>query len=284
MHRILQAIDDNAGICLLTGEAGTGKSLLAHCLTERLESKLRTAFLANAHFAKRADALQAILFDLGLPYEGKSEQELRLAVTDALLQSFARGQSTLLVVDEAQSLSIDVLEELRALLNLECGAGRALHIILAAQLGWTATLQQPALAAFKQRLAVHAQITPFSKHEVTEYLRHLLTLAGAHTGDLFTPEAAEVLADMAHGVPRVINQLAHQAMRWAHECGARSVDVEAVTEAHSLMACSLSAAEGTESSPANDLQTESKHIAIKPTSKRGRRPSAPTPELKRRSA
>ena len=127
LARLLQGLADGEGVLLLTGDPGTGKTLLCHCLAERLGEERPTIFLTNSHFAHRAALFQALLFDLSLPYEGRGEQEMRLALTDHLLKTYAKGRSTVLLVDKAHHLSADLLEELRLLGNLEARAGKALR-------------------------------------------------------------------------------------------------------------------------------------------------------------
>src|SRR5208337_4845199 len=98
---------------------GMGKTLLCHRFLERLGTEPITAFLTNSHVGDRAGLLQALLFELSLPHQGRSEQEMRLALTECLLQNFQSGRRTLLLIDEAQHLGVDHLEELRLLGNLE---------------------------------------------------------------------------------------------------------------------------------------------------------------------
>src|SRR5262249_23871086 len=133
LQRLLIALEDDEGIVLLSGEPGTGKTLLCHCLLERLGTGVTSAFLPLGRAGDRAGLLQAILSDLSLPYVGRSEQDARLALTDFLLNNFAGGKKTVLVMDEAQHLGPDLLEELRLLGNLEARQGKAVQIVLAAQ-------------------------------------------------------------------------------------------------------------------------------------------------------
>src|SRR6266849_4032474 len=148
---LLTAVQDLEGIGLLTGAPGTGKTLLCHRLLERLGPEVDNAFLANSHLANRTALLQSILFDLSQPYQGLSEQELRLALMDQLLKTYEAGRRTVLVVDEAQHLNVDLLEELRLLGNLEAKHGRALQVVLVAQPGLLETLSRPETAGFRQR-------------------------------------------------------------------------------------------------------------------------------------
>src|SRR5438105_332146 len=110
LTRLVQAMQAEQGVAILCGAAGTGKTLLCHCLLERLQPAPITIFLTNSHFGSRAAFLQAILYDLGKPYEGRGEQELRLAVTEEILNTFASGKYTLIILDEAQNLSAELLE------------------------------------------------------------------------------------------------------------------------------------------------------------------------------
>ncbi|HZT83559.1 MAG TPA: AAA family ATPase [Gemmataceae bacterium] len=235
LARLAQAVADDEGLALLTGDPGTGKTLLCHKVLERLGPDAATAFLTNSHVGSRAGLLQAVLFDLGLPHEGRSEQEMRLALTDFLLTNFAAGRRAVLVVDEAQHLTPDLLEELRLLGNLEAPEGKALQAVLVGQPALLETLRQPGLAAFAQRLAVRVRVEPLSFEEAADYLLHQLRAAGGRPEAILSGEAVELLARGAHGVPRLLNQAAHQALALAHDAGARQVDAEAALEALALL-------------------------------------------------
>src|SRR5262245_58524714 len=133
IDRLARALDDGEGMLLLTGGPGTGKTLLAQKLLERLGPEVETALVTNGHLASRSGLIQAILYDLGQPYHGRSEQELRLALTDHLLQTYQAGKRTVLVIDEAHHLSADLLEELRQLGNLEARGCQAVQVVLVGQ-------------------------------------------------------------------------------------------------------------------------------------------------------
>jgi type II secretory pathway predicted ATPase ExeA len=231
LARIQQAIVDDEGLILLTGEPGTGKTLLCHCLLERLGSGTASALLTNSHFPDRAGLLQAVLYDLSLPYQGLGEQDLRLALTDYLLKNCQEGRRTVLVVDEAHHLAPDLLEELRLLGNLEAKSSKAIQVVLAGQPILEKTLRRPELAAFNQRAVVRARLGPFDVHEAADYLVHQLRTAGGRPENIVTDEALEVVARGAKGVPRVLSQAAHQALVLAHSAGAEMVDAEVALEA-----------------------------------------------------
>jgi general secretion pathway protein A len=238
-----QALADGEALALLSGDAGLGKTLLCHCLLGRAGAA-RCAFVTNSHLADRAALFQGVQYELGLPYQGRTEQELRLALTDDLLTHAADHGPTLLVVDDAQHLSADLLEELRLLLNLEGPQGRALQVVLAGQPGLLATLEAPALASLRQRLAARARLEPLTAEEAADYLLHHLRAVSDSPAQLLTGEALEILAKGARGVPRLLSQSAHQALALACRAGAREVDAEAALEA--LAALGLEAVEEAE--------------------------------------
>src|SRR5262249_36227555 len=194
LQRLLNALADDEGIVLLSGEPGTGKTLLCHCLLERLGTGVTSAFLPHGRAGDRAGLLQAILSDLSLPYAGRSEQDARLALTDFLLNNFAGGKKTVLVVDEAQHLGPDLLEELRLLGNLEARQGNAVQIVLAAQPALFATLGRGELSSLSQRLAIRAAVEPLNVTEAADYIVHRIRTAGGQPDDVLTEEARELLA------------------------------------------------------------------------------------------
>ncbi len=233
--RLLGGLADGEGVLTLTGAPGTGKTLLCHCLLERLGSGKNIAFLTNGRAGSRAGLLQAILYDLSLPYEGRGEQELRLALTEHLLKSYEEDRSTLLILDEAQDLTPDLLEELRLLGNLESRSGKAVQVVLVGHPTLMQTLRRPELAALWQRVAVRAEVEPLPLQEAADYLLHHVRVAGGKPERLFADEALELLSRQTGGVPRLLNQAAHQALRLAAEADAGQVDAEAALEALAML-------------------------------------------------
>jgi type II secretory pathway predicted ATPase ExeA len=225
------ALCADEGLILLTGSAGVGKTLVLHRVLSRHETGRSVVLLTNTHCASRADLLQAILFDLGLTYQGLSEQELRLKLTDHLLTTFRAGQPTLLLIDEAQHLSVGQLEELRLLGNLESSEGKALQVLLCSLPSLRDTVQLPGLASLRQRLAVQAHIAALDVHEAVDYLLHQVRIVGGRPERLFTAEALELCACATQGVPRVLNQVAYAALHLAYAAGVMQVDAELLLEA-----------------------------------------------------
>jgi type II secretory pathway predicted ATPase ExeA len=235
LQRLLRALADGEGLVLLTGAPGLGKTLLCHCLLERLGSDVTSAFLTHGRFGSRAGLLQALLYDLSQPHEGRNEQEARLALTDYLLKSFTAGKKVALVIDEAHHLGGDLLEELRLLGNLEARQGKAVQLVLAAQPTLLTTIARPDLACLSQRLAVRAAVEPMNVQESADYLLHQVRVAGGRPEEVIGQESLELLAQGTHGVPRLLNQAAHEALTLAASAGVRPVDAEAALEALALL-------------------------------------------------
>ena len=231
LNHLRRALDDDEGVILLTGEAGTGKTLVARRLLEELDENTRCVLLTNSHVSRNGDLLQAILFDLGIPYQGLTEQVARLAVTESCLEFYREEGKTLIVVDEAHHLAVDVLEELRLLSNLEGKDGKAVQVLLVALPEIEATLEKQALVALRQRLTVRARLDPLDPEESADYLRHQVRAVGGKPEKLFGEDVLDILGHASGGVPRLLNQAAHLAFVLADEAGQSQVDAEAAVEA-----------------------------------------------------
>jgi type II secretory pathway predicted ATPase ExeA len=218
-------------VTLIDGPPGIGKSLVARRWLECLPTAVPRVVLPNNHAARPADLLQAVLFDLNQPYQGLTEQELRLAVTDRLLAGADSGHPTVLVIDEAQHLTPASLEELRLLGNIEVGGAAALFTLLVAQPALRDMLRQPANEAIAQRIAARAEVGQLTNDESATFLRHQVKAAGGDPERVFDEDAITALVGACCGVPRVLNQAAGLAVELATAAGAELVDVEAALEA-----------------------------------------------------
>lgn len=214
-------VNEGEGIGVLIGPPGSGKTLLCHMLLDALSSAFSSVLLTNMHDQSVTALLQAILYDLGLPYEGKSEQELRLALSDHLIARFSEGSRTLIFVDEAQNLSIDQIEELRLLTNLEGRHEKAVQVLLFGQSSLTDKLEDVRMEAFRQRVSVVAALGPLDAEQAVEYIRALIANAGGSADSIFTANALCEICERSEGLPRRINQLCHRSLllAFAHESG-----------------------------------------------------------------
>jgi general secretion pathway protein A len=250
-----QGLADGEGILLMTGAPGTGKTLAGQVLLDRLGDGVVSAFLTNSHLPDRTSLFQAILYDLRLPYADRGEQVLRLRVTEQLLKNCAEDRHTLLIIDEAQHLSADLLEELRLLTNLEAGSRKAVQVVLIGQPTILTTVEQPALAGLHQRLAVRCTLEPLGIQEASDYLLHHLRQAGADPEHVLDESAIEVLVRGCGGVPRRLNQAAHQALMLADLGDLRCVDAEAALEALATLGLSAEEAGGDGPPVAGSIET-----------------------------
>ncbi len=219
-------------VVLIDGPHGVGKTLVARKWLEHLLPDVPRVVVPNARAERPAELLQAILFDLAKPYQGLGEQELRLAVTGHLLDFAMAGSfPTVLLLDEAQHLSLAVLEELRLLGNLETRRGAALFAVLVAQPTLRDSFGHAAYEPFAQRVGMRAAIEPLTTSESADYVQHQLRAAGGEPEKVVSDDAVALLAMACHGVPRALNRAAALALELAAGAGAEQVDVEAVLEA-----------------------------------------------------
>jgi general secretion pathway protein A len=235
-HTLLQCfLADGDGFALVLGAAGSGKTLLGHRLLDSLQAEHQPIFLTNSHAQSVAGLFQTILYDLSLPYVGLTEAELRLNVTDFLMQRFAEGDRTLLLVDEAQHLTAEQLEELRLLTNLESRRRKALQVVLLAQPRLAHAIDRPELEPLAQRIAVSVRLAPFTQDETAEYIHTQMERAGDAGGSVFSAESIAEIFEHSGGVPRRINQIAHRAMLLAFAQQIGSIDADLVALAAEQM-------------------------------------------------
>lgn len=220
---------------LIDGAVGVGKSIVARKWLDDLLPDVPRALLPNARAERPADLLQAILFDLGKPYQGLTEQELRLSLTGHLLDAAAGGFPTVLVIDEAQHLGSAALEELRLLGNLESRTGPVTFAVLVAQPALREALRRPRSALVADRVAVRCTVEALAPDESSAYLRHRVRAAGGDPAKVLDEGAVALLASACAGVPRVLNRAAGLAFELGAEAGAEVIDVEAALEALSRL-------------------------------------------------
>ncbi len=215
---------------LIDGTPGTGKSLVVRIWLDDLLPDVPRVFIPSARASSPTELLQAILFDLGKPYQGLTEQELRLAVTEHLLAASSSGFPTVVVLDEAQHIGLAALEELRLLGNLETRQGSVVFAVLAAQPTLRTQLQKPDHALIGDRIGVRCVIESLTVEESAAYLRHQVRAAGGDPVKLLDEEAMSLLASACAGVPRVLNRAANLAFELCAQAESEVVDVEAVLE------------------------------------------------------
>jgi general secretion pathway protein A len=226
-------LDREGGFVLLTGEVGTGKTTLTRTLIKRLPAHVRVAYVLNSTF-DAADVLASICQELGIKLPKSSKTSLTKNCVDALnadlIESHAEGKKTLVVIEEAQNLSPEVLEILRLLSNLETATHKLLHILLVGQPELLETLAQKDQRQLNQRVVARFHLLPLEKTDVANYVNHRLHHAGANRA-IFESSAMTALFKLTQGVPRLINLICHHAMLAAYATGTKTVSAKLVKAA-----------------------------------------------------
>jgi type II secretory pathway predicted ATPase ExeA len=211
MHAIDRAIRRAEGISLVVGPPGTGKSLLLAKVGESVAEDFKVALLSGARICTRRALWQSILVDLGQPYRGIDEAELRIAVAEIVRGLAASGSGLVILVDEAHTLPLRLIEELRLLANMPTPLP-AVHIVLAGPAALEERLGTPKMESFAQRIAVRSYLEPLDHAETVAYLRTQTKAAGLDWDTCFEPGCDDAVYSAADGVPRLMNQLCDQAI------------------------------------------------------------------------
>jgi general secretion pathway protein A len=203
------------GFVVMTGEVGTGKTLLVRCLLQLLNrNDVSYAYIFNSRLSP-IEFLQYVAGDFGLPTSGKNKGELLMELSNYLIARHLKKLTTVLVVDEAHHVSTEVLEEIRLLTNLETTQEKLLQILLVGQPELDEKLDSVELRQLKQRIALRSQLEPLSLDETRGYIHRRLELAGAtpEAAELLFPEAAiERIHRHSRGIPRLINTVSENAL------------------------------------------------------------------------
>lgn len=219
------------GFVVLTGEVGTGKTLLLRCLLRLLkESKdVAYAYLFNGRLSP-TEFLQYILSDFGLPASGKNKSDLLFDLGQFLVSRGSRKMTTVLIVDEAHHLSADILEEVRLLSNLETDDDKLLQIVLVGQPELDEKLDSVGLRQIKQRIAVRTQLGSLDAEEAERYIQQRLQIAGGslNPNPLFSAQTMAAVYRHSRGLPRLINTICDNALITAYARRLPSVTVDII--------------------------------------------------------
>ncbi|MBZ5683708.1 MAG: AAA family ATPase [Acidobacteriia bacterium] len=205
-------IQSRKGFVLLTGEVGTGKTTLINKLLEWLRlQQVATAFIFNSRL-NVPQFLDYMMADFGIPCDSRAKSQVLLRLYNWLLDRYRAGETAVLIVDEAQNLSDEVLEEIRMLTNLETFTEKLLQIVLVGQPELEQKLKQPQLRQLRQRLTLRAKTHPLTLDETKAYVQQRLRIAGSNGQQIFTPESLVSIHRYAAGIPRVINLLCEHCL------------------------------------------------------------------------
>ena len=205
-------IQSRKGFVLLTGEVGTGKTTLINKLLEWLRlQQVSTAFIFNSKM-NVTQFLDYMMADFGIPSDSRAKSQVLLRLYNWLLDRYRAGETAVLIVDEAQNLSDEVLEEIRMLTNLETFTEKLLQIVLVGQPELEHKLRQPQLRQLRQRLTLRAKTHALTLDETKAYVQQRLRIAGSNGHEIFEPDAVVSIHQYASGIPRVINLLCEHCL------------------------------------------------------------------------
>ena len=260
MSALTYGIDTRKGFLLLTGEVGTGKTTLLNRLLDWLRGRnVATAFVFNSHLNVN-QLFDFILNDFEIPCEERSQSLRQIRLNEWLLDRYREGQSAVLIVDEAQHLSFEVLEEIRMLTNLETATEKLLQIVLSGQPELEDRLKLPQLRQLRQRITIRTKTRPLTLDETRGYITERLRIAGGDSREIFSADAIVAIHKYAKGIPRVTNLLCEHTLINAYvdqQAEVQPALVEEVAREFELQEAAPSAAAVQESASAEDPLMES---------------------------
>jgi len=205
-------IQSRKGFVLLTGEVGTGKTTLINKLLEWLRAQqVPTAFVFNSRM-NVPQFLDYMMADFGIPCETRSKSQILMRLYNWLLERYRAGETAVLIVDEAQNLADEVLEEIRMLTNLETFTEKLLQIVLVGQTELEQKLKQPNLRQLRQRLTLRAKTHPLTAEETKAYIQQRLRIAGSNGEQIFDTDALNSIHRYSSGIPRVVNLICEHCL------------------------------------------------------------------------
>ena len=231
LAHLLYGADEAGGFILLTGEVGTGKTMLCRSVLEQMPEHVNVALILNPRQSSK-ELIASICDELNIPYR-RSTTSLKYLVDRLnlyLLKQHAQGKRTVLVIDEAQNLRAEVLEQIRLLTNLEVATQKLLQIILIGQPELQAILARPELRQLTQRITARFHLTPLSKEETAAYIQHRLQIVG-FKGELFSKGAVNIVHQLSGGVPRLVNNICERSMMGAYGENVHRIDKNLVRKA-----------------------------------------------------
>jgi general secretion pathway protein A len=226
---IYYAIEERRGFSALVAKPGMGKTTLLFRLLESLQESARTAFLFQAGQDSR-DFLDSLVRDLGIAAKSTDLPALHDALNTMLVKEMEENRRVVVVIDEAQNLTEQMLEQVRLLSNFETPAAKMIHIVLAGQPGLADKLASPALTQLRQRVGSVAHLPALNLKEITQYVDHRLSAAGYRGPQLFAPDALENIAAISEGIPRNINSICFQSLSLGFVYQKRQIDTAIVRE------------------------------------------------------
>ncbi|MBI4823817.1 MAG: AAA family ATPase [Nitrospirae bacterium] len=222
-------INENRGFVMLTGEIGSGKTTVIRYFLENLDKKTHTSLILNP-MVEPLDLLKLITHDFGIRYSGNTYKDLMDSLNNFLIKCFEKDEKTILIIDEAQEMSMECLEFIRLLSNLETDTHKLLQVILVGQPELKELISSERLRQLDQRVAVRYHLEPLDEADVSGYIKHRLKVAGSLTV-AFPKKGITSIYRASHGIPRLINLCSDRSLMQAYAEGRQEITTKAIKTA-----------------------------------------------------
>lgn len=229
LDRITTSVASRRGINAIIGEPGLGKSMLIRTLLKGFNASVQFAWVFNTTMNSR-ELIRYICRDFGFKPRGEDLGDLLIELYTFLIREYEQGRFSVLIIDEAQNLKPEVLEEIRQLSNLETASQKLLQVILSGQPQLDSYLNDPALIQLKQRISLKATLHRLDAGDTAAYIQHRLKIAGSRKQEIFTPAALQSVFEISDGIPRLINQVCDNALIAAAETKVKQIDAALVLD------------------------------------------------------
>ncbi len=230
LNHMVYAIEERRGFVVITGEIGSGKTTLSRILFQKLDPSTKTAIIRNTHLTAK-ELVTLILEELEIPYRlGSTKTHLIGLLNEFLIEQLRENNNVVLLIDEAQNLKPNVLEEVRMLSNLETETEKLIQIILMGQPELKSKLWLKELTQLRQRVTLHYHLSPLDEFDTVAYISHRLHIAGANGAPIFTSEALPKIFHHTGGVPRLINGLCDRALLTGYVNETKTIGADVINE------------------------------------------------------
>jgi len=211
ISHLIYGVSQRKGIIVLTGEIGTGKTTICRFFLNHVGKNVKTAFILNPAFSE-TQLLESIIKDFGISHKSKTKLNMVWELNNFLLRESVAGNNLVLIIDEAQNLKPNLLEQIRLLSNLETEKDKLLQVILVGQPELNNRINLYDLRQLRQRIMVRYHIGPLDNDEIGSYINHRLEIAGARNKIEFSNEAIDIISRFSAGTPRLINMICDRAL------------------------------------------------------------------------
>jgi len=223
LSTLLYAINERKGFVVICGDIGSGKTTVCRALLNKLDASTKTALITNTHLTGK-DLLMSILEDLEVEYRPGSKTRLHSQLNDFLIEQLRLDNNVVLIIDEAQNLTLSVLEEIRMLSNLETENEKLIQIVLLGQPQLKKKLALDRLEQLRQRIVFYFELTPLTLKDSKKYIMHRLSIASNNKKAYFSDKAIEMIYEFSKGIPRLINQICDSALLTGYIYETKEID------------------------------------------------------------